>query len=178
MLAEETPTETIAGLEHAGVHKDALVQAVPQTQITSQAPAGWWSFPWDAACSWHKGTEQHRCEAGSTAQLWIPLLQQQKTKIDASFTTCKPSSSFFSSKPLPTPLDLSEMFTHLPHPQDLACSIAVYEFAWQPDINIQPTSKQSLACSELQCFCAQPYNKSELATRQGINPLSLAQSII
>lgn len=80
-----------------------------------------------------------------------------------------PSSSFFSSKPLPTPLDLSEMFTHLPHPQDLACSIAVYEFAWQPDINIQPTSKQSLACSLLQCFCAQPYNKSELATRKGIN---------
>lgn len=89
-----------------------------------------------------------------------------------------PAPQFFSSKPLPTPLDLSEMFTHLPHPQDLACSIAVYEFAWQPDINIQPTSKQSLACSLLQCFCAQPYNKSELATRQGINSLSLAQFII
>lgn len=40
-----------------------------------------------------------------------------------------------------TPLDLPEMFTRLPRPQDLACSIAVYEFAWQPDINIQPTSK-------------------------------------
>lgn len=38
VLAEETLTETITGLEHAGVHKHALVQAVTQTQITSQGP--------------------------------------------------------------------------------------------------------------------------------------------
>lgn len=40
VLAEETRTETITGLERAGVREHALVQAVTQTQLTSRGPAG------------------------------------------------------------------------------------------------------------------------------------------
>lgn len=40
VLAEETLTETITGLERAGVHKHTLVQAVTETQITSRGPTG------------------------------------------------------------------------------------------------------------------------------------------
>lgn len=171
MLAEETPTETTAGLEHAGVHSDTNPKHSPGTSWLLR-------FPWGAACTRVQSSPDVRLAVLHNCSALDPSASATEDKNRCKFYNLQTQLLilFFQTSSY-TFRSFWDVYSS-PHPPDLACSRAVYEFAWQPDINIQPTSKQSLECSELQCFCAQPYNKSELATRQGINPLSLAQSII